>query len=36
MFARDAGAEVLLERIERAGVTDLLDVGRASVAGETN
>lgn len=35
-LARDAGTGVLLERMEQAGVTDLLDVDRPSVAGDVN
>lgn len=35
-LARDAGTDVLLDRMEQAGVTDLLDVDRPSVVGEAN
>lgn len=36
IFARDAGSAALLEKMDGAGVTDLLDVDRPSVIGEAN
>jgi hypothetical protein len=35
-LARDAEAVLLLEWLEQAGVTDLLDESRASVVGRAN